>query len=177
MLCAFFDVKPGGGGGGGGGCGAEATTGPKFKVRGRSKKPAPKAAAVDKAADVRPSESSTTVMHAQFEALPGERNVPKAYEADEAYELSDDDAVPDNEQWDYVRQDADMEEAFEEDAESELADDDMSHVSDASELASSVDDTKISGGLLRTRARLAAADQRGVYAGPQLCLEDDAFLD
>jgi hypothetical protein len=191
MLCAFFNVAgSNAAAGAGGGCAGAAAAaagggaGPKFRVRGRSKK-AGAAAAKSEPAAVRPSESSTTVMHAQFEALPGERNVPKAYEADEVYELSDDDALPDDEQWDYVRQDADKEETFDDDAaESDLAEDDMSLVSDSSELSTSFDDAKSmaaagagAGVLLRKRSKMAAADQKAVYAGPQLCLEDDDFLD
>jgi hypothetical protein len=170
MLCAFFDVQAATAEGGAHG----GSAGPKFKVRGRSKKAAKQQP--EAAAQVRPSESAVTVMHAQFEALPRERNVPKAYEA-ELYELSDDDAPPDDEQWDYVRQDADKEEAFEEDADDlELPEDDMSLASDASELSTSFDDSKSV--LLRSkRSKTAAADQKAVYAGPQLCLEDDDFLD
>ena len=62
----------------------------------------------------------------------------------------------------------------------------MSLVSDSSELSTSFDDAKSTAGaaagagagvLLRKRSKMAAADQKAVYAGPQLCLEDDDFLD
>jgi hypothetical protein len=171
MLCAFFDVqpvsKPGAEGGSGGG--------PKFKVRGRSKKEKPATAT-----EVRPSESATTVLHTQFEALPKERNVPKAYEADELYELSDDEAaVAAEEQWDYVREDADKEEIFEEDeAESEMGDTESLASKDdcGSELSQSFDESSV----LRKRSKPAASGAAGgktMYSGPQLCLENDDFLD
>ena len=167
MLSTFFSVQ------------ARGSAKPKeFKVKGRSKKPAAKVAKREKDEGrdkVLASEASTTVLHAQFNPLPPETHVPRAYEADEAYELHDsDDEVANEEQWDFVREDADREEtALEDDAESDFIDDESRDESrdESSELSQSYDEPPP---IIRRRSSLMP---RPVYAGPQLCLEDDDFLD
>jgi hypothetical protein len=180
-LSAFF-----GGSGGGGGSG--------FRVRGTKTKPPPttkqkktkdssssssssKPSGSDKAIEnVRASEASTTVLHAEFCPLPEETNVPRAYENEEFCELFEDDAA--SEQWDFVNEDADMEEpAPGADDEPEDDMDDASSMDDnASDLSGSFEDTA-GQHMLRRRRQARDYRPRPVYAGPQLCADDDADID
>lgn len=174
MLSSFFEI-------------GQSSHVKEFKVRGRSKakaaaaatkkaaKQTAKQAAAKQAPDkVQASEAATTVVHAQFDPLPPETHVPRAYDPSEAYELQNsDDEIAADEQWDYVREDADREETYEDDAASDFAEEEVSSRDDgASELSQSYDDAAPV-----MRRKTSALLPKPVYAGPQLVLEDDDFLD
>lgn len=155
---------------------------------------APRAVAAKRrpAAPPKPTEASTTSMHALFEPLPPEEAGPRAAEA-AGRELWQG-PVPGHEEPDTGAGGGDWESAFMDEeeraalmedgddvsepdfeAESLEAEDDGRGAAAAEELSSSVETVDLKAVFGSRRAGKAAGGGKAVYSGPLLCCEDDDF--
>lgn len=135
-----------------------------------------------------PTEAATTSVHAKFEPLPAEKNVPRAaelpgqpWQALSGTDAKDDDFVefkPDEDgMWDEEErgeEDADdmSEPDFEPDSLDPIA---VAGTSVGGESYSSLDDAPIAAFFRRRRSQSFGQQPVPVYSGPQLCCEDDDF--
>lgn len=168
MLAAYFDIKP-----------RETYAQPFGKPFGKphGKPQAGQAAgkAKAKAKAPRPMEACTTSVHAKFEPLPPEKNVPRpAEEPGQSWSGLDSATVKED---DVVEWDAwgDEEQLLSEDEEMSEPDFEPESLDLEESLGSSLDDPDVHA-IFGKRARAKGFSQpTAVYSGPELCCEDEDF--
>lgn len=174
MLSAYFDIKafkPAS-------AQPEAREKRPFGKAGKAKAGRPKRAP-------QPTEAATTSVHAKFEPLPAEKNVPRAaelpgqpWQALSGTDAKDDDFAefkPDDDgMWDEEEKgEEDADDMSEPDFEPDSLDPIATSV--GGESYSSLDDAPIAAFFRRRRSQSFGQQPVPVYSGPQLCCEDDDF--
>lgn len=156
---------------------AEATPPPKRRSTSTKRHREPK-----RPKEPKPTEAATTSVHAKFQPLPPETNVPRPAEqpgqpwhALQGTSAKDDDLADadfDDQQWDDEDEEVQVGEE-DELSEPDYEPDSLSMVGETESVSSSLDESPFYA-LLASRRRKPAAE-KAVYSGPQLCYEDDDF--